>query len=46
MDARCYTGGAGRTHYHVMRLDPRHDGLAVALMALYLAALAAINIAL
>lgn len=46
MDARCYTGGARRTRYHVMRLDPRHDGLAVALMALYLAALAAINIAL
>ena len=45
MDARCYTGGAGRTHYHVMRLDPRLDGVAIALFAIYLVALAILTIA-
>ncbi|OUP06903.1 energy-coupling factor transporter transmembrane component T [Collinsella sp. An2] len=44
MDARCYTGGEGRTHYHVMRLDARHDGLAIGVMALYLVALIALTI--
>lgn len=40
MDARCYTGGAGRTHYHALRFDARHDGAAVAAAVLYLVALA------
>lgn len=44
MDARCYTGAA-RTHYHVMRLDTRRDGMAILCLAVYLAALIAINIA-
>lgn len=44
MDARCYTGGA-RTHYHVMRLNARRDGVAILGLAAYLAALIAINIA-
>lgn len=44
MDARCYTGGA-RTHYHVMRLDPRRDGAACLALALYLAALVALRLA-
>ena len=43
MDARCYTGGE-RTHYHVMRLEPRRDLPAVCALALYLAALAALSI--
>ena len=34
MDARCYTG-SGRTHLHVMRLDPQKDGIACALCLLY-----------
>lgn len=45
MDARCYTGGAGRTHYHVMRIDPRHDGPFIAACALYIAALIVISLA-
>ena len=44
MDARCYTGGT-RTHYHVMRLDPRRDGAACLALALYLAALVALRLA-
>ena len=44
MDARCYTGGA-RTHYHVMKLDPRRDGAACLVLALYLAALVALRLA-
>lgn len=43
MDARCYTGGS-RTHYHVMRLDRRRDGTAIALIALYLIALGILTI--
>lgn len=35
MDARCYTGGE-RTHYHVMRLEPRRDLPALAVLAIYL----------
>ena len=44
MDARCYTGGA-RTHYHVMELDPRRDGAACLVLALYLTALVALRLA-
>ena len=39
MDARCYTGGPDRTHYHVMRIDPARDLGAVLALALYLIAL-------
>lgn len=42
MDARCYTGGAGRTHYRPMRFSPRRDlpfCLAFAAYAVTLAAL-------
>ncbi len=38
MDARCYTGGAGRTHYHIMRFA-RRDAVAAAILAGYLVAL-------
>lgn len=44
MDARCYTG-IGRTHYHVMRLEPRRDGIAIAALLLYLAALTMLAVA-
>ena len=40
MDARCYTGGTGRTHYRVMRIEAARDLPAVAVLALYLVALA------
>lgn len=43
MDARCYTGGA-RTHYHVMRIDLRRDGVACAALALYVTALALLRL--
>lgn len=43
MDARCYTGGPERTHYHVMRLT-RRDAVAAAVLALYLVALAAASV--
>lgn len=45
MDARCFTGDAGRTHYHLMRLDARRDGTAIAVLALYLVLLAALTFA-
>ena len=45
MDARCYLGNEGRTHYHVMRLDARRDGAAAAALAAYLLALAALTLA-
>ncbi|MCH3967634.1 MAG: energy-coupling factor transporter transmembrane component T [Atopobiaceae bacterium] len=38
LDARCYEGGAARTHYHELRLHPR-DGAFAALAAGYLAIL-------
>ncbi|AEB06334.1 cobalt transport protein [Coriobacterium glomerans PW2] len=41
MDARCYLGGRDRTHYHVMRFDPRHDGSALGVLIIYIAALIA-----
>ncbi len=41
MDARCYTDGAHRTRYHVMRFEPARDGVAVAVAAGYLALLVA-----
>lgn len=39
LDARCYEGGAGRTHYHEQRLTPR-DALAAALTAAFILTLA------
>lgn len=36
MEARCYTGGAGRTHYHVLRLSVRRDLPFIVCCALYL----------
>lgn len=45
MDARCYTG-AGRTHYHVMRLSAQRDYPAIALLILYLALLGFVRVAL
>lgn len=44
MDARCYTGGAGRTHYHVLHLRPRRDLPFMAAVAAYLVALAALSL--
>lgn len=44
LDARCYTGGASRTHYHEMRFSPRADGPFAAACLAYLAALCAINL--
>ena len=43
MDARCYTGGQERTHYHVMRFA-RRDAVAAAVLTLYLVALAAASV--
>ncbi len=40
MEARCYTGGAGRTRYHAMRVSPLRDGSFAALVIAYLAAIA------
>jgi energy-coupling factor transport system permease protein len=45
MEARCYVGGAGRTHYHVLKLR-REDFIAIALFVAYLASLVAIAVAL
>lgn len=39
MDARCYTGGADRTHYHIMHIEPTRDFPVVLVLALYLVAL-------
>lgn len=41
MDARCYTGEGPCTRYRVLALDARRDGPAIAAVALYLVALAA-----
>lgn len=38
LDARCYEGGAGRTHYHEQRLR-RRDAAAIALTAAFVAVL-------
>lgn len=40
MEARCYTGSAGRTHYHELRFKPRCDLPFILLVAAYLVALA------
>ena len=40
MDARCYTGDAGRTHYRAMALSVRRDAPFGAAVVLYLVALA------
>lgn len=39
LDARCYEGGAGRTHYHEQRLE-RRDAAAAVLCAAFVAAVA------
>ena len=44
MDARCYTGGEGRTHLHAMHFDPRLDGVLGLCCIGYLIALAAVRI--
>lgn len=44
MDARCYTGGTGRTHYRVMRFSIRRDLPFCLAFAAYVAALAALLI--
>lgn len=44
MDARCYTGGRGRTHYHTMAFQPKRDLPLVACLALYLATLTALHL--
>lgn len=38
MEARCYVGGEGRTHYHVLKVR-KADWVAMAVAALYLASL-------
>lgn len=43
MEARCYTGGFGRTSFHVLKMR-RTDYLAIGLFALYLVSLVAIGI--
>ena len=43
MEARCYTGGKGRTHYHILKIR-KVDWLAMGLFALYLAALILIGV--
>ena len=41
LDARCYEGGAGRTHFHELRLRPR-DAVAALVTLAYVAALVAL----
>lgn len=41
MEARCYTGGAGRTHYRELRFH-RRDAIAAAAFVIYLVALIAL----
>lgn len=43
MEARCYTGGAGRTHYHALHLT-RRDGIAALIVAVYLVMLAVLGL--
>ncbi|KAA8822435.1 hypothetical protein EMO90_00075 [Bifidobacterium vespertilionis] len=43
LDARCYEGGSGRTHYRVMRIAGR-DWVAMTLAAAYVAALVALGV--
>lgn len=38
MEARCYVGGEGRTHYHVLKVRPA-DWVAIGLFVVYLASL-------
>lgn len=42
MEARCYTGPAGRTHYHELRFKPRRDMPFILLVVAYLVTLAAL----
>ena len=43
MEARCYVGGEGRTHYHVLKLG-REDAIAIAVFAVYLVALVLVGV--
>ena len=43
MDARCYTGGSGRTHYHELRFRAQRDGIAALALLGYLALLIALR---
>ncbi|MEE8716681.1 MAG: energy-coupling factor transporter transmembrane component T [Coriobacteriales bacterium] len=45
MEARCYVGGEGRTHYHVLKLR-RQDYVAIGVFVTYLASLVVIAVAL
>lgn len=45
MEARCYHGGEGRTHFHVLRIG-KGDHAAMAVFVVYLAVLATIGLAL
>ena len=38
MEARCYVGGEGRTHYHVLEIR-KGDWMAIAIAVVYLASL-------
>ena len=38
MEARCYVGGEGRTHYHVLEIR-KGDWVAIAIAVVYLASL-------
>jgi energy-coupling factor transport system permease protein len=43
MEARCYTGGAGRTHYHVLKIR-RTDVAGICVFAVYLAVLVLLKV--
>ena len=43
MEARCYVGGEGRTHYHILKIR-RVDYVGIALFAVYILGLIAVGI--
>lgn len=43
MEARCYVGGEGRTHYHILKIR-RVDYVGIALFAVYIVGLVAVGI--
>ena len=45
MDARCYNGGEGRTHYHVLKIE-KGDYIAIAAFCMYLIVLMILSLAL
>lgn len=44
LEARCYTGGAGRTHYRPLRIRMKNDGPLIVGTAVYLLALIALAV--